>query len=272
MFRPREFRVLSLFQVDNQDNYPGEDYFNRLAWTECDRRSSYYLHPLPQSWEFGDRTVHCLQESFGLSAVDPDKLDRLVDLATAVPGECFNEAPETDGLLAELVNCSGRWEFRVLSLFQVDDQDNYPGEDYFDRPAWTDCDRRYSSYLHPGPETWEFGDRTVLCLQESFGLSAVDPDKLDRLVDLATAVPGECFNEAPETDGLLAELVNCSGRWEFRVTKSFTVPLEGEYPGTEYFDDQATEECQEADSYLSPIPESWVLGDRLVLCIITNLS
>ena len=43
----------------------------------------------------GDRTVSCLQESFGLSVVDPDKLDRLVRVNTANAGECFNEAPET---------------------------------------------------------------------------------------------------------------------------------------------------------------------------------
>ncbi len=269
---PWEFRVLSLFQVDAQGNYPGDDYFGRLAWTECDPRYSYYLLPSPETWEFGDRTVHCLQESFGLSEVDPAKLDRLKDLATAAPGECFNEAPETDGLLTEQVNCSGPWEYRVVSLFQVDDQDNYPGDDYFGRLAWTECDPRYSYYLLPSPENWEFGDRTVHCLQESFGLSEVDPAKLDRLKDLATAAPGECFNEAPETDGLLTEQVNCSGPWEFQVTKPFTIPLVGEYPGTEYFDEQATAECPKADSHLIPTFESWALGDRLVLCIITNPS
>ena len=123
---PWEYRVLGLFEVDNLDKYPGEGYFERRAYEKCGRQYSYFLYPLQESWILGDRTVSCLQGSFGLSVVDPDKLDRLVGVNTVNVGECFSEAPETGGLLVELVNCSGPWEYRVLGLFEVDNLDKYP--------------------------------------------------------------------------------------------------------------------------------------------------
>ena len=263
---PWEYRVLGLFKVDELDEYPGEGYFETRAYEDCDRRYSYLLHPLQESWILGDRTVSCLQESFGLSVVDPDKLDRLVGVNTVNVGECFSEVPETGGLLAELVNCSGPWEYRVLGLFKVDELDEYPGEGYFETRAYEDCDRRYSYLLHPLQESWILGDRTVSCLQESFGLSVVDPDKLDRLVRVNTANVGECFNEAPETRWLLVELVSCSDPWENQVVRTFIVPWNGEYPGTGYFEQEARKECQDSDYYFEPSPTTWDQGDRVVVC------
>ena len=257
-----------MFEVDNLDEYPGEGYFETRAYEDCDRRYSYILYPIQESWILGDRTVSCLQESFGLSVVDPTKLDRLVGVNTVNAGECFSEAPETGGLLAELVNCSGPWEYRVLGLFKVDELDEYPGEGYFETRAYEDCDRRYSYVLYPLQESWILGDRTVSCLQESFGLSVVDPDKLDRLVRVNTVNVGECFSEAPETGGLLVELVNCSGPWEYRVLGLFKVDELDEYPGEGYFETRAYEDCDRRYSYLLyPIQESWILGDRTVSCL-----
>ena len=265
-----EYRVLGLFEVDELDEYPGEGYFERRAYENCDRRHSYLLYPIEESWILGDRTVSCLQESFGLSGVDPDKLDRLVGVNTVTAGECFNEAPETGWLLVELVSCSGPWEYRVLEQLKVDELDEYPGEGYFGTLAYEDCDRRHSYLLYPIQESWLLGDRTVSCLQESFGLSVVDPDKLDRLVPVNTANAGECFNEAPETGWLLVELVSCSDPWENQVVRTFIVPWNGEYPGTGYFEQQASKECEGSDYYYEPSPTTWDQGDRVVVCAKAN--
>ena len=172
---PWEYRVLGLFKVEDMDRYPGEDYFERRSYENCDRRSSYILYPHQESWIWGDRTVSCLQKSFGLSVVDSTKLDRLVNVSSVVLGECVNEAPETNGTMVELVNCSGPWQYRVLELFEIDDQYKYPETSYFEKRAYENCDRRYSYTLYPLEESWMLGYRTVSCLQESFGLSVVDP-------------------------------------------------------------------------------------------------
>ena len=231
---PWQYRVLESLKVDDQDNFPGEAYFERLANENCDRRYSFFFFPVLETWILGDRTVSCLQQSFGLSIVDPAKLDRLVGVDTLELRECFDEALETGGVLVELVECSGPWEYRVLGSFQVDDQDNFPGGTTFEGLAYENCDRRYSLPLYPTPETWILGDRAVFCLQQSFGLSVVDPAKLDRLVSLNTVEIGECFSEATETDGALVELVDCSGPWEYRVLGSFKVDDQGDFPGEAY--------------------------------------
>ncbi len=267
---PWEYRVLGLFEAGDLDEYPGEGYFESHAYENCDRRYSYFLYPDQESWKLGDRTVSCLQESFGLSVVEPTKLDRLVGVYTVTAGECFNEAPETGWLLVELVSCSDPWEYRVLEQLKVDELDEYPGEGYFRTLAYEDCDRRHSYLLYPIQESWLLGDRMVSCLQESFGLSVVDPDKLDRLVPVNTANAGECFNEAPETGWLLVELVSCSDPWENQVVRTFTVSWNGEYPGTGYFEQQASKECEGSDYYYEPSPTTWDQGDRVVVCAKAN--
>ena len=203
---PWQYRALNSFLVDDHDGYPGEDYFTQRAYERCDRRYSYFLYPLAESWPLGYRTVDCLQQSFGLSVADPTKLDRLVSLESLSPRECFNNAPETGDLLVELVSCFGQWDLRVLNTFDVSDSIDYPGEDVFGRLAYDRCDRRNSFWFFPSEETWAYGDRTIICLQDSFGLSASNPGKLDRLVSVESLSTRECFNDAPETGDLLVEL------------------------------------------------------------------
>ena len=186
-----QYRVLNSFDVADTDRYPGEGFLEQRAYESCDRRYSNFLHPTAESWSFGDRTVNCLQDSFELSVVDPDKLDRLVDASSLSTGECYNEAPETDYLSVELVDCSGEWEFRVLNSFDVADADSYPGEGFFDQRANESCDRQYSYFQFPSAESWRVGDRTVYCLQDSFGLSVIDP------VPTATPTPTSVPTPSP---------------------------------------------------------------------------
>ncbi len=262
-----QYRVLNSFEVAGADHYPGERYFSRRAEESCDRRFTYFLYPLSDSWNLGERTVDCLQHSFGLAVDDPDKLDRLVNSTLLAVGECFNEAPETGGQSVELVECSGEWDFKVLASFEVPDYDAYPGDDYFSEQANERCDSRHSSILYPLAETWDLEDRTVSCLQDSFGLSFSDPDKLDRLVNVGSLNPGQCFNEPPETDHVLVEVVHCDRDWELQVTERFQVSVDGAFPGAGYIERQATQHCGSAwDFYYGPSAETWTWGNRTIVC------
>ena len=265
-----QYRVVNSFDVADADRYPGKDFFEQRASESCDRQYSDVLFPIADSWGLSYRTVKCLQDSFGLSVIDPGKLDRLVRASSLRSGECYNEAPETDDLV-ELVDCPGEWEYRVLNSFDVAEADRYPGKDFFKQRASESCDRQYSDVLRPTIESWGLGDRTVNCLQDSFGLSVIDPGKLDRLVSASLLGSGECYNEAPETDDLLVELVDCPGEWEYRVLNSFDVADADRYPGKDFFKQRASESCDRQYSYfLHPSAGSWGLGDRTVKCLQEN--
>ena len=168
----------------------------------------------------------------------------------------------------ELVSCSDNWEYRTLSSIAVEDAERYPGEDHFRKRAFSECDQRYTTSLFPTENSWALGDRGVICLQEDFGLSATDPAKLDRLFDLSSVAVGKCFNEEPETGYLRVELVNCSGEWEFQVVDRFLIPLDGVFPGEDYLEQIAGQECSESfDFYYAPISETWDQGDRTITCV-----
>ena len=263
-----QYRALSSFEVDDLVRYPGEASFTRRAYEECDRRFSYTLFPTEESWTLGDRSVTCLQESFGLSAADPAKLDRLVNNYRLNAGDCFNEAPETDEALVELVNCSSDWQFRALKIFVVDDTSRYPGEDTLSLRAQHECDRRSTNFRFPPADSWAAGGRTVTCLQESFGLSMTDPSKLDRLVSSGKLDIQECFNEAPETDYQMVEVVSCTGDRQYRTLNSFTVDDFDRYPGQGLFDRRAYDKCgRRYSSTLFPTTDTWAQGDRTVTCL-----
>ena len=264
-----QYRVLNTFELADGDRYPGERHVIDMAAKKCDRRHTYVLHPESESWDLGERTIDCLQESFGLSVANLDKLDRLINPHLLDVGECFNEAPETEGYLVELVGCSGEWEFRVLDTFEVHESGVYPGDDYFGGQSHEKCDKPYSYTQYPLAETWNQGDRTVSCLQVSYGLSVSDPDRLDRLVTVGSLSPGECFNEAPETDHVLVEEVDCAGNWELQVTRVFELSAQGEFPGGGYLDSEAATHCGPAQGlYYEPSAETWRWGDRTVVCAV----
>ena len=263
---PWQYRVLDTIEAESLTRYPGDAYFQQLAFDHCDRRYSYLHWPVEEAWILGDRQVACLQESFGLSVVDPAKLDHLVGTYTLRPGECFDDAPETDWAMVELVDCSGPWQYRVLGTIEAESLTRYPGDAYFQQLAFERCDRRYSFIVPPSEFAWEVGSRRIACLQESFGLSVVDPAKLDRLVSNDTLRPGECFNDAPETNWILVEATSCSASWDWEVTNVFDVPWDGEYPGSDYFGTQVGQQCGELDYYIGPTATTWEWGDRRVVC------
>ena len=101
-------------------------------------------------------------------------------------GECLNNAPETSDLAVEIVSCADEWERRILGNYTLGDAAQYPGDDYIDAKAQEQCDRRYRFIMSPSAETWLIGDRTLVCLQVSYGLSVTNPEKLDTLVNLGS--------------------------------------------------------------------------------------
>ena len=266
-----QYQALNSFDVADADRYPGTNFFGQQAFESCDRRFSSINFPNLESWNLGDRTIYCFRTSFGLSVMDPGKLDRLVNGYSLSFGECFNGAPETQGVAVELVDCSGEWEFRVLNSFDVADADRYPGENFFGQQAFESCDRRFSYILGPDPGSWNRGNRTTKCVQQSFGWSVIDPDKLDRLVNVTSLSSGECFNKAPETQGVSVELVDCSGEWRFRVLKSFDVADADRYPGENFFRRLRNESCDLDNSNLMfPPAELWGSGYRTAHCLQEN--
>lgn len=263
-----QYRALNSLVVQDRETYPGEDLFRQRAYEECDRRYSFVLFPAAISWTKGDRLILCLQDDFGLSETDPAKLDRLVSSDKLKSEECFNAAPETGDSLVELVDCSGEWQYRTLSNFAVDDAGPFPGDSHFRRTAFSECDRRYTISLNPTEHSWSLGDRRVICLQEDFGLSAANPSKLDRLFVLNGLKLEECFNEAPETGYARVELVNCPNGWEFQVVDRFSISLDETFPGDEYLEEKAGQECSGPfDFYYSPTAETWEFGDRTITCV-----
>ena len=165
---PWQYRILNTLEVARSGGYPGEVIFTQEALANCDRQSSWWLYPTRESWNQGDRAVSCLQVSYGLSTSDPAKLDRMVGYQALRAGECYNDAPESDYFLAEVVSCSGNWEYRVTNRFDIARTGSFPGDEFIDQEAYERCEEPYDSYLPPSPESWELGDSTVLCLEEGF--------------------------------------------------------------------------------------------------------
>ena len=81
---------------------------------------------------------------------------------------------------------------------------------------------------------------------------------------------GDCITSTLP-DGISVEsvvIVPCSDAWQYRVTNSFQVADSTEYPGNEFFAQQAAERCDQPVAYfLLPSPESWELNDRTVICL-----
>ena len=200
---------------------------------------------------------------------DSDKVGEKVHYSSLRNGHCFNgfSDPGLETVKIEkvdLVACSSSWQYRVIDSFLVGRSGIYPGEEYFDREAFNHCDRHGFLQVFPLRESWDLGDRAVLCLQESYGLSTSDPDRLERIVSQFSLRDGECFKETPD----FTELVSCSSDWEYKVINTFAVDLDGIYPGEPYFDQEAAQRCHASSStYMFPAPASWTWGDRTVNCL-----
>ena len=219
--------------------------------------------------------IRATNEAAATPAAERTPISAEIDTTDIQDGDCINSTL-TEGVSIEsvvIVTCSGNWQYRALNSFALARSGSFPGEAFIIREANKRCDRRYTDLLYPEAESWSYGDRKVTCLQESFGLSATDRTKLDRLVDIDFLAVGDCFNEAPETGDLLVELVDCFGDWEFQIADIFSVSKDDGYPGNNYFQLQADQNCGDSwDIYYSPNAETWRYGDREVICVRTSES
>ena len=263
-------RVLGSFTAQDLGHYPGKDLFGRSAFQNCDPKYTLFLHPLKKSWEAGDRKVTCLQDSYGLSVTNPSKLERMLTPAALKEGDCFNPAPESGGIQVELVDCSGKWELRILNTFMAKESKEYPGVLQMERESAENCDRRNTGLTHPTLETWSFGSRTIRCFQENLTREPGTPEILDRLVDPWKVNQGECFNFYETPDHFLAELIPCAWEWEFQAIHKVQVSEDGEYPGDEHMEQRAEQRCGIDSLFLLPEEPLWNLGYRNIICLSTR--
>ena len=265
-------RVVSSFETTDPGYYPTSDQFQKQFFLHCSPRHTFALYPLQPAWIAGDRKVTCLQNSFGLSLTDPDKLDRMVGPPSLTPSDCFNRAPESAHVQVEIVDCSTRWHFRVLNTFQATNSTEYPGELRLWQESVQYCDRRTTVPIHPDPLTWSLDYRKIHCLQENQPGQPGTPEILDRLINTHTVNPGECFNTYKTPDLYLAELIPCSGTWEFQVTRETQVPSEGPYPGDQYIWQTIQEACdvESHPKFLAPKESAWNEGHRTIICLLES--
>ena len=233
---------------------------------KCDRRYTTTFVPTEDSWSVGHRSINCLQESFGLANSESHIVDRIVASTRLQEREFFNNPPiQFDGSV-EIVECQGDWEFRVVNILIIESDATLPNEEDISKLSFMKCDRRYTTTFVPTQDSWRLGHRSIICLQESFGLSAANPSRLDRLVDPSRLMTGECYVTNPAMFNV--EIVSCSGNWDLKVLSSFELDLEGEYPGEDYLFGLGEDRCgQMWDFVLYPTIETWQLGDRKVSCL-----
>jgi hypothetical protein len=101
---------------------------------------------------------------------DPDQLYGNIDTWDIRVGDCFNVPPELkdpdtgDWIEVQLVPCSVDWQYRALNAFTV--ESSIFSLSLFEQEVVDKCHRLFDWYLKPTQETWDTGDRQIMCLQE----------------------------------------------------------------------------------------------------------
>ena len=168
-------KVIGSLDAGKEGPYPGVDYFRKQAFWNCGPKFSFYIHPDQESWEQGDREITCLQRSFGLSASNPQKLERMIRTSALRPGDCFRETPETEGNMVEITDCDKEWTNLVLGSFEAAQSEIYPSNSELYRQAIQECDRRLTKIFRLGEEPWALDYRTIHCIQETNTAQTTDP-------------------------------------------------------------------------------------------------
>ena len=158
-------KLVNTVELENQDSYPGNSLIGEQAFWHCSAKSSYYLVPTEESWLYGDRTIDCLQQSFGIGLSNPDQLDQMVKPETLSSGDCFHEFETEDAYMAIPADCNTHWEYRVLNTFDMPDTPDYPTTEQFIKQSIANCRRAYDVPRTPHPTEWAYDYRTIHCLQ-----------------------------------------------------------------------------------------------------------
>ena len=101
------------------------------------------------------------------------------------------------------------------------------------------------------------------------GVSTAEPGPAPLVTDINAldVREGDCISsklrEGAEVETV--EIVTCSGDWNFRVLNLLEVESGSQFPGDDYFGQQALLHCDARyTSILFPTPEAWGLGDRAI--------
>jgi hypothetical protein len=159
-------RVISNILIEAQGSFPGDAYFGRRGFENCGRLYSNIMMPTRLSWEQGDRVLTCIQDGAGF---DHSKVGSVINSMFLELGHCFYDIPESNFIQVLLVSCSQKWQFRVVDVFNSSDgagSNIFPGEAFLDREANEECPPAADNLLAPTPDSWEVGDRAIVCLKE----------------------------------------------------------------------------------------------------------
>ena len=159
-----ESRAISQFQ-SSFTLYPSEDERRKRAIEHCDRRYTSTRFPLPETWTWGNRTFHCIQDNISGGTPDLDRLDRSVITLLLQPGECFSLDDDTGGYLSIVADCTtGDGDFLVTGKTRIPKDGEYPGEEELIQRAEVICGTNPQHRLFPDEFLWELGHRNILCV------------------------------------------------------------------------------------------------------------
>nr|BFE34840.1 hypothetical protein GCM10010200_070910 [Actinomadura rugatobispora] len=189
--RPHDAEMVLTFTFPKGD-WPGEQEVSRRATEGCAQRvqarfSTHSpvengevnaLYPRQFSWRVGDRRVHC-----AIAAVQGQKLTGPLGshvrqtraLDELKPGDCFDEPGERETTV-KLIPCDRPHDAQITHLFEMRET-SYPGDAAVEKIATDGCDSRWERmfgknpspvrleqwYMPPNKESWDLGDRTIMC-------------------------------------------------------------------------------------------------------------
>jgi hypothetical protein len=164
-----EFETLRLFTVDEDGDYPGQQFFRDFAAERCPEGTDDFLAPSENTWEqFDDREVICLETGEDTPTPTPPPTQSGGEIITAFDletGHCFLDL-NGDFSQLQLVLCDGDLDYEVLSVFNVADQATFPGDEFLGREGDNRCPRGTDRHLRPSEATWATGDREIVCLRD----------------------------------------------------------------------------------------------------------
>lgn len=131
--------VVGTYRYDSDRAFPGVTQVDADAERNCP--FSWYFMPTRESWSEGDRTILCV-----------------TTLIKA--GDCVGmEGLETD--------CDDRnSRYQVIRTYEYDSNRAFPGATQLDADAERNCPSNAEWFFVPTRETWDAGDRSILCVTE----------------------------------------------------------------------------------------------------------
>ncbi|GAA2114877.1 DUF4190 domain-containing protein [Actinomadura alba] len=216
------------------------------------------------------------------------------------PGECFDLPADETSADIKIAPCGGPHDGQVILAFKLPNG-SWPGAKEVDRQAFAGCEERMLAtfktrtpvenaepyVLMPRRLGWLAGDRTVACALATDGKKLTAP--------IATGDPGrrewselavsDCFDhEESGNASVTVKIAPCTGPHTFQVTHKFNLP-DGGWAGDSAVMRKAELGCTARQNahfrkHPSPVPvdelyvypeqEAWELGDREVVCYVTD--